>query len=179
MFLGLNGAEMKKMSNIDALVAPPAPEVVVPPIRNSVRALIVRNNQVLLLRKCRPGGVERYAMPGGGQDAGERLQDTLLRECREEIDTSVDILGLVHVAESFKPCNGKAVRFRQQVEFVFHCRLPPDYEPRSGCRPDKHQVAVEWVGLQYLDDIELRPRGMATLVRQAALGEGPVYLGDL
>ena len=167
------------MSNMDAATARPAVDVVAPPIRNSVRALIVRQNHVLLLRKRGPGGVERYAMPGGGQDAGERLQDTLLRECREEIDTGVEILGLLHVAESFKRCNGKTARHRQQVEFVFYCRLPPDYAPRSGRKPDKHQVAVEWVGLQHLDDIDLRPAGMAMLVRQAALGDGPVYLGDL
>ena len=179
MCVGLNGAEMKKMSNIDAAMLRPSADAVVPPIRNSVRALIVRQNHVLLLRKRAPGGMERYAMPGGGQDDGERLRDTLLRECREEIDSGVEILGLVHVAETFKPCSGKAVRYRQQVEFVFHCRLPPAYTPRSGRKPDKHQVAVEWVGLQHLNDIDLRPAGMAMLVRQAALGDGPVYLGDL
>ena len=166
------------MSNIDAATARPAVDVVVPPIRNSVRALIVRQNHFLLLRKRGPGGVERYAMSGGEQDAGERLQDTLLREFREEIDTGVQILGLLHVAESFKRCNGKTARHRQQVEFVFHCRLPPDYAPRSGRKPDKHQVSVEWVGQQRLDDIDLRPAGMAMLVRQAALGDGPVSLGD-
>jgi len=30
-----------------------------------------------------------------------------------------------------------------------------------------------------IDDIDLRPAGMAMLVRQAAPGDGPVYLGDL
>jgi ADP-ribose pyrophosphatase YjhB (NUDIX family) len=170
---------MKKMFNMDAVMVPPAADAVVPPIRNSVRALIVHKNQVLLLRKRLPNGAQRYAMPGGGQDAGERLCDTLLRECREEIGTGVDILDLVHVAETFKQRDGKAVTYRQQVEFVFHCRLPAGYAPRSGRKPDKHQVAVEWVGLQHLDDIDLRPAGLASLVRQAALGDAPVYVGDL
>lgn len=149
------------------------------PIRNSVRALIVQRNRVLLVRKSGPGGVQRYTLPGGGQDAGERLHEALLRECREEIGNGVEILGLLHVADAFRRRDGKAAGSRQQVEFVFHCRVPADYTPGNGPSPDKHQVAVEWVGLQRLDEIDLRPPGMAALVRQAALGEGPVYVGTL
>ncbi|MBP0050103.1 hypothetical protein H9C73_15355 [Marinobacterium sp. AK62] len=43
----------------------------VPQIRNAVRALIVQDGQVLLLKKdgYASGGI-RYALPGGGQEAG-------------------------------------------------------------------------------------------------------------
>jgi len=61
---------------------PPVRSIVLP-IRNSVRALIVRKDQVLLLRKRSRNGQQRHAMPGGGQDRGETLHDSLLRECRE------------------------------------------------------------------------------------------------
>lgn len=152
---------------------------VVAPIRNSVRALIIQHNRVLLLRKCAPGGTTRYAMPGGGQDIGERLQETLMRECVEELGTRVEIVGLVHVAESFKRLGGTSRAIRQQIEFVFQCRVPGDYTPRNGTKPDKHQCAVEWVGLQHLPHIELRPAGMAGLIARAALNDAPVYVGDI
>ncbi len=42
---------------------PPPLETVITPIRNSVRALILRQNRVLLLRKRGPGGVERFQSP--------------------------------------------------------------------------------------------------------------------
>lgn len=159
-------------------VAPP-PDTVVAPIRNSVRALILQQNRVLLLRKRGPGGGERYAMPGGGQDAGERLHHALIRECMEELGTRVDILGLLHVAEAFKPTGGKQPGYRQQVEFIFQCRVPIGYVPHNGSKPDKHQQGVEWLGLQHLEQVDLRPEGMAALIRRAALCSEPVYLGDI
>jgi len=161
-----------------AQVQPPVGSVVLP-IRNSVRALIVRKNQVLLLRKRSRNGRSRYALPGGGQDRGETLHKCVQRECREEIATKVDIVGLAHVVNAFKPLDAKLVSFRQQVEFVFYCRVPKNYKPRQGKKPDKNQVGVEWVSLQDLAKIDLRPSGMAGLVRQAASGKGPVYAGTL
>ena len=155
------------------------PGPIVLPIRNSVRALIVRCNRVLLVRKRGPDGAERYALPGGGQEAGELLHQALRRECHEEIDSGVEVLGLLHVADAFAARAARPGGYRQRVEFVFHCQVPADYQPRSGPRPDRHQVAVVWVGLQHLDGIDLRPAGMAALIRQAAIGQGPVYLGIL
>ena len=157
---------------------PPVGSVVVP-IRNSVRALIVRKDQVLLLRKQGRGGDARYALPGGGQDRGETLHDCVLRECREEIAAKVNIVGLAHVANAFKPLDAKMVNFRQQVEFIFYCELPKKYKPRLGTKPDKNQIGVEWVGLNRLDKIDLRPAGIAGLIRRAASGKGPTYAGTL
>ena len=157
---------------------PPVGSVVVP-IRNSVRALIVRKDQVLLLRKRARGGDSRYALPGGGQDRGETLHECVLRECREEIAAKVSIVGLAHVANAFKPLDAKMVNYRQQVEFIFQCEVPKNYKPRQGSKPDKNQVGVEWVSLRRLDKIDLRPHGMANLVRRAAAGKGPIYAGTL
>lgn len=157
---------------------PPVRSVAVP-IRNSVRALIVRKDQVLLLRKSVRNGDSRYALPGGGQDRGETLHECVFRECREEIAAKISIVGLAHVANAFKPLDAKMVSYRQQVEFIFHCEVPKNYKPRQGPKPDKNQVGVEWVSLHRLDKIDLRPRGMATLIRRAAAGKGPIYAGTL
>ena len=157
---------------------PPVRSIVLP-IRNSVRALIVRKNQVLLLRKRSRNGQQRYAMPGGGQDRGETLHESLLRECREEIAAKVDIIGLAHVANAFKPLDAKLISYRQQVEFIFYCDVPKNYRPRQGKQPDKNQVGVEWVSLDRLEKIDLRPQGMADLIRRAASGRGPIYAGTL
>lgn len=162
------------MAKLNASAAPASAAV-----RNSVRALIVRRNHVLLLRKRAPDGRERFALPGGGQDPGELLHETLYRECREEIDALVEIRDLLHVANCFKRRDGKLPAFRQQVEFIFDCRLPSDYLPRSGSKPDKHQVGVEWVNLHHVDRIDLRPAGLAAIVRDAAIGQAPVYLESL
>ncbi|MBT4078331.1 MAG: NUDIX hydrolase, partial [Gammaproteobacteria bacterium] len=39
-----------------------------PSIRNAVRALIIRDSRVLLIRKEYEDGSELFALPGGGQD---------------------------------------------------------------------------------------------------------------
>ncbi|MCB1772172.1 MAG: NUDIX domain-containing protein [Gammaproteobacteria bacterium] len=155
----------------------PPVERIVLPIRNAVRALVLRQGRILLLRKRYAGNVLRYALPGGGQDPGESLHDALQRECREEIGTEVAVLDLRHVADVFR--EREAGGYRQQVEFVFLCRLPRGYEPVCGSKPDRRQEAVEWVGLQRLDEIDLRPAGYAALIRQVALDAGHVYAGLL
>ena len=63
----------------------------IPGIRNAVRAIIVRDAHILLLRKQGGGPGDRFALPGGGQDAGETLFQALQRECQEEIGTSVEV----------------------------------------------------------------------------------------
>jgi len=75
--------------------------------------------------------------------------------------------------------DAKLVSYRQQVEFVFYCRVPKNYKPRQGSKPDKNQVGVEWVSLDRLEKIDLRPQGMADLIRRAASGKGPIYAGTL
>ena len=73
-------------------------ENLLPLIRNAARALILRDGEILLLRKEDDDGSERYALPGGAQDPGETLRQALNRECLEEIGTEVEIRDLLHVA---------------------------------------------------------------------------------
>lgn len=149
-------------------------------LRNLARALIIRRNEILMVcKQTADGASRRYALPGGGQQPGESLTQTLLRECLEEIGTQVEIDALVHVAEVEKAAPRGAGHLRHQVEFVFRCRVADDYVPRVGERPDKRQVGVEWVGLQQLSQLDVRPEGMAALIRDMAIGQGPVYVGRL
>ena len=75
----------------------------VPGIRNTVRAVIVRDDRLLLVHNRGDDGEDRFALPGGAQDLGETLAQTLQRECLEEIRSAVAIGPLLHVADYFKP----------------------------------------------------------------------------
>jgi len=123
-------------------------EPIIAPIRNTVRALILQDNNVLLLRKDGYEGGQRFALPGGGQDLGETLEQALNRECLEEIGTRVEAHDLVYVADCFKPRDTTPHSTRHLVEFLFACTVPGDYVPVNGHHPDKHQVEVVWVGLE-------------------------------
>lgn len=149
----------------------------IPPIRNAARALIVRRSQVLLLRKAGGGSGERYALPGGGQDLGETLQQALVRECQEEIGTTVAVGGLLHVAEFFKLRDTQPPTRRHLVEFLFSASVADDYTPRNGHRPDKHQLEVVWIELDRLAQIPLFPPYLANCIPTAPRTGGDVYLG--
>ena len=136
-------------------------EPLTPPIRNAARALILQEDNILLLRKDGYEKGERFALPGGGQDLGETLEQALKRECMEEIGTRVEIRDILFVADCLKPRDTTPRSTRHLVEFLFACTVPDDYVPVNGHHPDKHQVEVVWVGLDTLADIPLYPRSLA------------------
>ncbi len=147
----------------------------IPEIRNAARALIVRQEKILLLRKEGGGRGVRYALPGGAQDPGETLQQALNRECMEEIGTSVDIGNLIHVVDFFKLRNTQPPTRRHLVEFLFRCTVPQDYSPHNGHRPDKHQVDTIWAELDTLASLPLFPQYLSTCIPHDAGRE--LYLG--
>jgi len=154
-------------------------EAIIPPIRNTARALIRRDNNILLLRKNGYADGDRFALPGGGQDPGETLEQALSRECLEEIGTRVGIRDLVYVADCFKPRHTEPPGTRHLVEFLFECTVPDDYVPKNGHHPDKHQVEVVWARLDKLAGMPLYPRSLAPYLTDSRQGTGTVYLGVL
>ncbi len=59
-------------------------------IRNSVKAIILVDGEILLI-KNKISEEHFYLCPGGGQEHGETFHATLQRECLEEICASVHI----------------------------------------------------------------------------------------
>ncbi len=149
-----------------------------PGIRNAVRAVIIRDNRILLIRKEYENGSERFALPGGAQDPGETLAVALDRECREEIAANVQVKNLLHVADWFKQRDTIPPSTRHLVEFLFACEVEDDYAPRNGYHPDKHQVEVLWVELGRLDSIPLYPCRMGAILQRIQY-EKTVYLGTI
>jgi ADP-ribose pyrophosphatase YjhB (NUDIX family) len=148
-----------------------------PVIRNATRALIQRDDQVLLLRKGGDEQGERYAFPGGAQDPGETLQASLRRECMEEIGTEIEILDLIHVADYFKQRSGPPATLRHQIEFVFSCEVPASYTPRNGPRPDTHQLEVVWARLDEMKNMRILPESIASWLTEPDKHDGKIYQG--
>ena len=158
-------------------------------LRYAAKALIIEAGRVLCLRKQGDiGGY--YVLPGGGQDAGELLPDTLRRECREELGADVEVGPLRFVQEYvgsnhlFKDAHGK-MHF---VNLYFACRLaePVLTHPLS---PDAGQVGLEWLAVESLDQAAFFPRVLAGRLGAmpdwgrgpsagAEMDVAPIYLGD-
>jgi len=148
----------------------------IPGIRIAVRALIVENQAVLVQRKAYEDGRERHCLPGGAPELGETVTEGLIRECQEEIGCKVEVVNLAYVADYFKPRETDPPTHRQQVEMLFHCRLPKGYTPQNGPHPDKHQTDVLWLPVSELSQKSFTPSGLRSVIGQN-IPDQPVYLG--
>ena len=147
-------------------------------IRNTPRAVIIKDDQLLLIRKfCELRG-ERFALPGGAQDLGESLIDALKRECLEEINTNVSVGALLHVADCLKLKDSQPPTRRHLLEYFFLCSVPDDYVPSSGHHPDKHQTGVDWISLTEIAHTPLLPRYHKRVLFRQQAQQPDFYLGQ-
>ncbi len=149
------------------------------PIRNSAKAVIIRNDRLLLTKNKDDEGYF-YLFPGGGQEKGEELKDAAVRECVEEIGQEVGVEELLFVREYI----GRNHQFAEwdsdihQVEFYFRCRLKnPESAMGNGVHPDEHQVGVEWIPLDRLNEIRVYPSTLAEKIRLGVYDA--CYVGDV
>ena len=152
-------------------------------IRNAAKALIIRDNHVLVISKRDSQGL-CYLLPGGGQNHGETLEQTLRRECLEEIGATVEIGKLLFVREfigrnHLDNCVPKDdwVNKHHGVDFIFACNIPDDYMVGNGRLPDEGQESVEWLAIAYLDRYRLFPSMLKYLLVNQVTHE--VYIGDI
>lgn len=57
--------------------------------RQAVRAIVVKDNKVLLIHSEK---YNTYTLPGGGVEAGESLEQAVVREAREETGMAISII---------------------------------------------------------------------------------------
>jgi len=143
-------------------------------IRNTARAVIIRNKKILVLKKIDGS----YGLPGGAQDTGETLIQGLQRECLEEIGTQVQINRLAYVGDYFKPKQSKPPGIRHQVEFLFDCCVSDDYVAQSGYHPDKRQIDVVWLELENLESQPLYPIALQQCIKELD-ANAPIYIGEM
>lgn len=148
-------------------------------IRITVRAVIVQNEEILLIKKDSPGQGVRYTLPGGALESGETLHQAVIRECQEEINTTVNAFDVLHIADFFIPKLKPEPYTRHQLEVLIQCQTPADYLPSSGSDPDKHQVGVEWLPLNELAQHSMSPSFFTDLLINLHSMEHNIYVGSV
>ena len=150
------------------------------PIRVSVKAIILKEDKILLCRNRDEDG-DWYILPGGGQNRGESLSDALKRECFEEIGAKVEV-GPIQLIRDYI---GRNHEFSQdadihQVEIMFECKLQGDYDPGVGHSPDFDQTGVEWLKIEELSNYRIYPAALRESLRNGIIeSPGATYLGDV
>ena len=76
-----------------------------------VGVVIIRDDKVLMCRRAKPPRAGGWSLPGGGQELGETLKQTAIREAREETGLDIEVLGLVDVIDSLSHDNEGRVEY--------------------------------------------------------------------
>ncbi len=158
----------------------PTSKTIIMRIRNSVKAIIVRDGRLLCNKNMDERGVV-YCVPGGGQDFQEVIQDTVRRECIEEIGAKVDVGDLLFVREYIGKNHSQPEKYGHfhQVEFFFECKLFPEEVPILGEHADANQVGVEWLPFEQLKQVQFFPKDLIDWIARLQHPQRPVYLGDV
>jgi 8-oxo-dGTP diphosphatase len=155
-------------------------EHTVKPIRNSAKAIIVVNAQLLTTKNQDAEGFF-YILPGGGQLPGETLTGALQRECREELSVDVDVADLVCIREYVGRNHEFAAADAEvhEMEFMFKCSLREGASVAVGELPDLLQVGFEWIPVNQLEAYRFYPAELRLILAEYGHGSHLVYLGDV
>jgi 8-oxo-dGTP diphosphatase len=149
-------------------------------LRNSVKAIIIRHDRLLVIKYVDPDG-EWFSLPGGGQEAGETLHQALRRECLEELGIEIEI-GLLRYIREYIGANHEFADHdsdAHQVEFLFICSITPPLQEMNMLKPDFGQVDITWLPIDKLTSYRLYPKFIRSLLETAPDLHGPVYLGNV
>lgn len=153
-------------------------------IRNSVKALIIEENKILLIHCHDPQSGDYYALPGGGQNTYEPMMDALQRECLEETGYLVKPQRLAALCEEIitSPEYQKAYpEYCHKLYSIFLCKLVDNQTTKeSQAAPqiaDNQQIGVEWVELEKIDELRLLPRLCSERIREIIQGLENTWLG--
>lgn len=150
------------------------------PIRNSVKAIIIKDGKLLCNQNRDKRGVF-YCVPGGGQEYQESLEQAVVRECHEEISADIQVGELLFVRDYIGRNHNGQTRLQHvhQVEFFFRCTLADDAEPQMGTGADYYQIGVSWVPIAELAQSQFYPKDMIQWLYDLDDPKRPVYLGDM
>lgn len=146
-------------------------------MRVSVKAIIICEGALLTLRCRCADGTFFYVLPGGGQEYGESLHDTLRRECLEEIGVAVEPGRLLYVRDYMDTQAKQPDKTEPQLEMMFEARIADGAEPRGGHRPDDYQEELVWLPVDRLSEYIFYPLTLRPLLSGGVRMDGEVYLG--
>ena len=133
--------------------------------RVGVGAVIVDGARVLLVKRGQPPSQGKWSIPGGLIHLGERLEDAVRREIREECDLEVRLLGVCGVIDRVRlaPENGsEPSRVHYHYVIVDFAAVIEEGEPRAG----SDAAEVRWVPIAELGRYDTTD-GLADMVRRA------------
>lgn len=143
-------------------------------VRNSAKAIVLHDGKILVNR-CMSKFGEYYALPGGGQNTGEMLSETVRRELLEETGYSVVPLRLSGIYERIS--EGRRDGNSHKIYFIFLCRLEST-ERKAPTETDRFQIGFEWIPVREVHRANLFPRAIRDNI-SGLIGHGEtIFIGS-
>jgi len=121
-------------------------------MRKTARAIIIDNDKFLAFfrRKIKDGReITYYAIPGGHLEDNETLEETVIRELKEEMNLDIEILGYL----------GK-LEIDNQEENYYHAKIVGGELQFGGEEleryDDSNYYEIRWLSINKLDSYDLR-----------------------
>ncbi|GAB3923529.1 NUDIX domain-containing protein [Larkinella terrae] len=138
--------------------------------------LLIENNHLLLMQ-YRYGEADVYGLPGGNPDKGETLDQTVLRELQEELGVDVEVGPIAFVGEVIFPEIKGAEPKEDVLHVVFAGELIggiPQLNP-----DETTALAVTWKPVQELDGLNLYPNVGRQIQRWLTAQANLEYIGKI
>ena len=149
-------------------------------IRCAAKAIIIEHEAVLLNRCKREDGCIYYDLPGGGQKLYESMEQTLLREVKEETGYEIRVERFVGLAEEINTnaeLREKYPEYTHRILHIFAARLTGE-KIDTPTEKDLHMEESVWVSLDDIDTLqETRPSCLKQLLRDIRKGESARFYG--
>ncbi len=97
----------------------------------AVGVVCLRGDDVLLIRRGAPPMEDRWSIPGGRIEWGERAADAALRELKEETSCEAELVGLIDVVDAILTRRGESAPWGHYVLIDYAARWLSG-EPQAG-----------------------------------------------
>jgi 8-oxo-dGTP diphosphatase len=149
-------------------------------VRSTIKAIVLDEGKILLNRCRDQHNGEYFALPGGGQNAYETMNDALVRECLEETGYTIEPVRFAAICEEI--CDDPYIhefypQYAHKLLHIFICRLS-SAEVVKPVEMDEAQIAVEWVALEDLPGCRLLPKAVDENILRLIHDDKPLNLGS-
>lgn len=125
-------------------------------------ALIIKNGKILVV-KSKYGNREFYLLPGGGIEGLESLEQTAVREVKEETNLDIKITGLFCNCEWIDKKRGKHVSY-----VVLKGKILGGFETHLyDSSKNDHVRGVEWLSIKQLKERIFYPSEILSLIEKS------------
>lgn len=131
-----------------------------------VGAVVVREGEVLLVRRANPPLQGEWSLPGGALEVGEKLREGIAREVLEETGLEVEVGPVVEVIDSIFPdSEGRTQYHYVLIDYLCH--------PRAGTAIAASDASeLRWAREDELERFGLREITIGVIRKALAMDAG-------